>query len=324
MTSISRFRRPGQIRVAVFFFGIFLHAGIAQPQTPPQPTTTIRSQTELVLVPVVVNDKSGAHVHNLRLEDFAVEENGKRQKVATFEEVIAGPRSVSSQAKDQYTNYLPDDTSARRLTIILLDLVNTPYLTQQYARDELLKALSATLNTEDPKALLTLTGSGVRVLHGFTTDPAVLAAALRKANGDTARPGGVDADSLASDDAALKSFGAPVNTEWNMLHERSVIEMTLASFRDLAKAFEGVPGRKALIWASAGFPFLVHNVPAARSGTQFPAAPRVPLLGAEVGTEMFYSYEKTLRMLSSANIAIYSVDVRPMVNSAYRDLAPDP
>ena len=47
-----------------------------------------RTQTILVQLPIVVTDKSCNHIHGLTKDDFHVFENGKEQKVATFEEII--------------------------------------------------------------------------------------------------------------------------------------------------------------------------------------------------------------------------------------------
>ncbi len=48
------------------------------------PDITIRTSTRLVVVDVVVRDKKGQPVTGLKPEDFTVEENGKKQKIATF------------------------------------------------------------------------------------------------------------------------------------------------------------------------------------------------------------------------------------------------
>src|SRR6266700_3208659 len=47
-----------------------------------------RTQSVLVQVPAVVTDKAGNHIHNLTKDDFRVLENGKEQKISTFEEVV--------------------------------------------------------------------------------------------------------------------------------------------------------------------------------------------------------------------------------------------
>ncbi|PYX38708.1 MAG: hypothetical protein DMG75_03115 [Acidobacteria bacterium] len=55
-----------------------------------------RTETVLVQVPVVVTDKSGNHIHNLAKDNFRVFENGKEQKVAAFEEIVANTFAAAS------------------------------------------------------------------------------------------------------------------------------------------------------------------------------------------------------------------------------------
>ncbi len=174
---------------------------------------TFHAQSQLVLVPVVINDKSGGHIGNLEAKDFQVFEDGKLQNIHTFEEIIATRHELPAPPAGVFTNFLADQAGARRLTIILLDLVNTPYLNQQFAREQVLKALSSTLNTEDPKALLTLTRTGIHVIHDFTTDPAVLASALRRASGDRRALSEVDTRAVTSDVEQFSRFGAPSKPE---------------------------------------------------------------------------------------------------------------
>src|SRR5262252_6949331 len=47
-------------------------------------TMTIRANTRLVMVDVVVTDKKGQPVPGLKADDFTIEENGKKQKVSVF------------------------------------------------------------------------------------------------------------------------------------------------------------------------------------------------------------------------------------------------
>src|SRR5947208_8378423 len=53
-------------------------------QTPPPRTPGFRSGINLVLVDVVVRDRSGAIVRGLRAEDFELTEDGVRQQILTF------------------------------------------------------------------------------------------------------------------------------------------------------------------------------------------------------------------------------------------------
>ena len=76
---------------------------VAQEQQP-----TFRSQSELVVVPAVVTDHSGAHISNLKKEDFTVQENGAEQKIAVLEEVHTTTERLSRAAAQPnvYSNYL--------------------------------------------------------------------------------------------------------------------------------------------------------------------------------------------------------------------------
>src|ERR1700688_5211664 len=48
------------------------------------PDITIRTNTRLVVVDVVVTHKNGEPVTGLKADDFTLEENGKKQKVSLF------------------------------------------------------------------------------------------------------------------------------------------------------------------------------------------------------------------------------------------------
>src|SRR5512147_2715406 len=70
-----------------------------------EPVLQMTSRTELVLVPAVVTDKSGAHIPHLSKDDFSVLLDGNPRRIATFEEVTASsqiPRRAEN--KDQFTN----------------------------------------------------------------------------------------------------------------------------------------------------------------------------------------------------------------------------
>src|SRR5436305_1261126 len=56
-----------------------------------------KAQSVLVQVPVVVVDKAGNHVHNLIQDEFKVLENGKAQKLTSFEEITATQDTAPNQ-----------------------------------------------------------------------------------------------------------------------------------------------------------------------------------------------------------------------------------
>src|SRR5450755_2665058 len=151
------------------------------------------ARTELVLIPTLVTDKSHNHIGGLKKEDFTVLENGVEQKVATFEEITSaaqrwsrpGNPNASSNSND-FSNMLAGQPANRRVTLIVLDLLNTPFVDQAYARKDLLKYLTQSVDQREPTALYTLNRNGLHIIHDFTTDPRVLVAALHKVKGDAA------------------------------------------------------------------------------------------------------------------------------------------
>jgi VWFA-related protein len=133
--------------------------------------TTLSSRTELVSVPVVVTDNFGAHVHGLRKEDFNVHEEGIEQPVAVFEEVQAQktPRPPDPVPADQVSNLHAADPANRQLTIVVIDMLNTPAPDQVYAKDQIVKYLTEPGSEGQPVSLLALNRTGVKLIHHFTT-----------------------------------------------------------------------------------------------------------------------------------------------------------
>src|SRR5260370_27599882 len=65
--------------------GIAQNALPAQKPSDNEPITTLKANTRVVLIDVVANDKKGAPITDLTANDFTVLENGKPQKIASFE-----------------------------------------------------------------------------------------------------------------------------------------------------------------------------------------------------------------------------------------------
>jgi hypothetical protein len=72
------------------------------------------------------------------------------------------------------------ESNNQRLTIFVVDFLNSSLEEQRTARQQLLKFLSKSLDMREPLSLQALDQAGVKVIHDFTTDPAVLAEALKK------------------------------------------------------------------------------------------------------------------------------------------------
>ena len=154
---------------------------IAQEAPADVPAITIRTNTRLVLVDVVVTNKQGQPVAGLKAENFTLDENGKKQKISVF--VAPGTPSAVKPAPTP-TGILSNHPehvgpSAGVPTVLLLDACNSPFKDQSYARSQMLKYVVEQGQNGHPLAVLTLTDR-VRVLQQFTSDPQVLMAAIKK------------------------------------------------------------------------------------------------------------------------------------------------
>jgi len=280
------------------------------------------ARVELVLIPTLVTDKSGHHITGLKKEDFTVLENGAEQKIATFEEISSDPhRLTRPKNPNEFANSLAGESSNRRITLLVLDLINTPFMDQAAARSDLLKYLTQSVDQREPTALYTLTRSGIHVVHDFTTDPRVLVAALHKVKGDTfqmvdsdatvealtgsASPdgsAGVDPGAVQSEAQQIQTMMEDAELNFKSFEQRVAITYTLDALQQVAQALAGFPGRKSLLWAGGGFPFNV-------SDNSMQLAP----IGRDTLTDVFPMYEHTWQLLNNAQIALYPVDVKGLV-----------
>ena len=149
----------------------------SQPTEPPVPT--IRVNTHLVLVDVVVTDKSGKRVQGLKAEDFTLQEKGKNQKISIFTSAAENKQAAAPKLPPGIYSNKPEYRSpGGPVVVILLDAVNTPFKDQAYARQQMLEFVRNQYKPGQKTAVLTLTGA-LGVLQDFTDDPDVLFAALK-------------------------------------------------------------------------------------------------------------------------------------------------
>lgn len=313
---ISRMRSKHRCFGVVLFSLLLILTTTLFAQNTQSKTTTFTSFTELVLIPTVVNDKSGSHIAGLKKEDFVLKQDGKSRAIAIFEEVTtSSARLVRSEGEHGiYSNFElaggePRSTDRRRLNIIVLDFLNTPFLDRANARKELLKFLTQVAESGEPICLLMLTSSGLTVLHDFTDDPKSLSAGLSKA--ETAAPLLTDepiveaahpppGDALAAALTTMIRHQLQGESQLDALQGKAAVSITVQALQQIAKAFRGLPGRKALIWASSGFSFSLSPSSALLYDPEVPAH----------GGELQSAYDSLWKLMNDAQIAIYSVDLR--------------
>jgi VWFA-related protein len=250
-----------------------------------QPGTSATAR--MVEVTLVVTDRDGAPVTDLRSEEIRITDNGKPQKIASFEKLKADSAPVTPGQPAVYY-------------VVVFDTMNTTYLDQPPVRLELLGSLGE-LGPGDRTYLLMLR-TGLRLLHDYTAESPAL---LRKLAQRGAQP-------LPSSAAGLEAFSwvfdeiGPLN-----LFSPSTItpsrrnDLTFEAISTLAAKMARLQGRKSLLWISTG---IMMKEAAGQTIDRFgdrlpPPDPRYLLNGI---------IEMTGRALNSADVAFYSIDARPL------------
>ncbi|MGA8011735.1 MAG: VWA domain-containing protein, partial [Candidatus Acidiferrales bacterium] len=284
-------------------------------QQAPAATGTLKTNTRLITVDVVATDSHGNVMRGLKPEDFEVsEEHAGQQKVVQFSFVDASANSSAAPsggliappaAPYMYTNLLPEKMRVPP-TVMLMDALNTNIQNQSEVHRHMVMLLK-TLPASTPIAVFVL-GHTLHVVQNFTTDPALLRAAVDRTlrSPDIERSAQDDADSPSN--VALDQNGGNETPAIQALEdfEKTTFEAQMAIRVDettdamvsIAKFLGGYPGRKNLLWFSESFPDWI--APSSDFGAD-------PFQGTADYSDKI---RKASQALTDARIAVYPVDAR--------------
>ena len=300
----------------------------------PLPSLTIRTGTQVVALDVVVTDSAGHLVKGLEQSDFNVTEDSKLQTLRFFKEYSetqrpsAPPAAVPKPAlpANVFSNYAAP-TEENAVTVVMLDLLNTPMADQAYAQDQLVKFLKN--KPKDARFALCILGNRLQMIQGFTDDQETLLAAAKGKKASQRRRPLADPDSvlpvsleagratarfLSRLDFFVESV-ALQQSEARLTDADQRMMVTVDAFAHLARYLESIPGRKNLVWLSGSF--LLGIYPESNGQNPF-------LESRSYGDNI----KKVANLLGEAHVAVYPVDVKgletnPLFSAASNDaLAP--
>lgn len=281
-----------------------------QPTSGGSAVATIRKNTRLVLVDVVVTDKKGNPVTGLQRDDFRLLDQGKAQQVSVFEEHAATTAPASTQALQpgEFTNVPLPGVDQGSVDVLLFDTLNAAVKDQMYAKQELIGFLKEA--PAGKRIAIFELSTRLRMVQGFTTDRNLLLAAADNLAPHTsafyfdADQREEEEEMLAWMEAAIQDPARAAEFRRSVMAARSEVAdqrvlATLESMEALARALSGYRGRKNLIWLSSGFPMTMR-----------------PDLEARNPLENIRTYASRARqaatMMADAQIAIYPVDSHGM------------
>jgi VWFA-related protein len=229
----------------VLAVGLCAHRPAVQAQQSsegPGAGTTLQVYSRLTIVDVTATDATGEAVHGLIQSDFTVLEDGKPQPIRNFEEVGERPiMPIREMPPNVYTNLQPPAPSSA-VNIILLDFANEAPVDSQNTwqvgralqlQNTVKRAAIAAVDQMPAGtrvAVISMTNS-LHIMQGFTSDPAILKAAINAAPLD------------------LDGNGNQQDVQADMRNR-----MVLEAFNQVAADTAALKGRKNLIWFSMGNP----------------------------------------------------------------------
>jgi VWFA-related protein len=282
-------------------------------QTKSADDDVIKINSNLVSLDVIVKDKKGKAITDLKPEDFTVFENGVPQKIEFFDSTLTSggetgqPTTaiVSTQPKQRTPTGFP-----RNIIALVLDGQSTEVANLKHVREGIVKYIRERISDTDSVALFSISG-GLQLLQPFTQDKARLIAAVEKAYDSSTVSKTSEAREISQNISALREqisggvtgpipatpgAGAAGSAAAQTMIAQRVLEQyiqlrsalsvqqtrpVLAALAAISEGLRSIPGKKTLVMFSQGF------------------------VAAEA---LDWQVQSTIDIANRANVAIYIID----------------
>jgi VWFA-related protein len=147
----------------------------------------IKVNANLVSLDVIVKDRKGKAITDLKPEDFTVLENGVPQKIEFFDSTLTSNGQAAQPASASIPNEPGPRTSngyPRNIIALVLDGQSTEGANLKHVREGMMKYIRERISDKDSVGLFSISG-GLEFLQPFTQDKAKLIAAVEKAYGSS-------------------------------------------------------------------------------------------------------------------------------------------
>jgi VWFA-related protein len=243
---------------------------------PADEDSVVRINTNLVQVDVVVTDRKGKVVTNLRPEDFEIFVNEKPQTITNFSlinieepptepEAVASNRNAKSNAPLSSSAVRLRPEQVKRTIALIVDDLTLSFESAHSVRKALKKFVDEQMQPGDLIAIIR-TGSGIGTLQQFTSDKRLLYAAIErtKYNPIVGRisvftPLGMQAAGRGSEPSQDK--GITSGEDLDEIRDSQLANAALTATNYVVRGMRGLPGRKAVMLLSEGFPLELRGAP---------------------------------------------------------------
>src|SRR5579863_880824 len=268
MKSLPRFSLKSVLVIASVL-AFCLAKGYAQQSASANSTETIKVETRVVLVDTIVTDKKGNYIQDLTANNFKVWEDGKEQAVTSFTREDSNPDPAHPH---------------KRYLVLFFDNSTMEFGDQAKAREAAAKFIDSNAGPDHLTAIVEFGGT-LRITQNFTADSERLKKVVAGVRFSTVSPNGPSPDlaSTALPPSPSSTLGAP---GFGGLEADFGARSVFLALRNIAKGLASAPGRKSLVFLTAGFPMTL-----------------------ELESEL----NAVIDSCNKANVAVYPVDVRGLV-----------
>ncbi len=280
----------------------------------------VKISVTLVQMDVVVTDRQGRLVTDLKADDFEVFEDGRKQEISNFSFVTTGAESaelsVAPRASSKHGVIVPPvrlrPDQVRRTIALVVDDLSLSFQSTHYVRQALRKYVDEQMQPGDLVAIIR-TGRGVGALQQFTSDKRQLYAAIDRVKWNLSGRGGMSAFSPYATDPADRTGLRPsqagggtdsttgatarqaAGDDLERFREEVFTVGTLGAVNYVVRGLSEMPGRKSVVLFSDGV--RIFN----RSG------------GAGTNARVVHALRRLTDLANRASVVIYSIDARGLL-----------
>src|SRR5215217_8126277 len=257
---------------------VLLLTPITRAQKSQDADDVVKVKSNLVNIDVIVKDKKGKYISDLKLADFTITEDGVAQNIEFFDAPLSKTETRNAgETVTEAPQPAPPATATRNFVALVLDSQTTDFTNLKPVREGAIKYVREQVTDADAVAILSVT-NGLQMLQPFTQDKTKLIASIEQlgspdaksfeqkdvgenianirefltnndSSGPITSPGGGSAAARVLIARAVLAQFIRLRTALSLQQARPV----LAALAAVAEGLRSIPGKKTVVLFSQGF-----------------------------------------------------------------------
>ncbi|MGA9769032.1 MAG: VWA domain-containing protein [Blastocatellia bacterium] len=274
----------------------------------------ISLKAHLVNIDVMVKDKKGKYITDLKAEDFTVVENGAQQKIEFFDPPLAAsPLAASplagngSESGKTNSSSLSTSGGLRNIISLVLDGQTTELTNLKQVREGTLKYVRERITDTDTVAVFGVS-NGLQLIQTFTQDKAKLIQAIESTYTLTASNRNLERNQVSQDIERLRE---ELKGAGDLSQPQSAAQGSAAARAMIAsRALEQFVKLRAQLSLQQARPILAAIAAICEAQRAIPGKKTLVLFsqGFVASSVLDWQVQGTIDMANRANVAVYIID----------------